>query len=207
MKPLFLRFGLPWLIFGTAIYALCWNILYGERAYSPDSKPTLAARSISPSAALGSTSALTKHVSAPSVANNVSAPSLAESRIEISLTSTTEKIAAQPRGEEANSSNRSSTDLKTLSEMDEQGIAMPPEALQQMATTDRDPAVRALALTKYAQDPSIDPAVVKSAAEASLNDADPTVSANAREILEQVDQATRSNDEIAAPSSNDTPVE
>ena len=198
MKPFFVRFGLPWLIFGSAIYALCWNILYGERAFSPDSKPTLAVGSISPLAVLGSTSERTKHVIAPS---------LVESRMEIPLTGTTEKIAVQPLAQENFLSTGLSADQKTLSEMDAQGIIAPPETLQQMATTDRDPAVRALALTKYAQDPSIDPAMVKSAAEASLNDADPTVSANAREILEQVNQATRSNDEIAMPSSNDAPVE
>ena len=50
-------------------------------------------------------------------------------------------------------------------------------------------------MTQFAQDPEIDLAMVKAVAEAGLRDSDLTVNAHARAMLEQLDRASRSNDE------------
>ena len=82
-----------------------------------------------------------------------------------------------------------------LAESDAQGIAVPAPTLQQMATSDRDPTVRVMAMIKFSQDPAIHPAMVRAVAEVGLRDSNAAVSEHAREMLEMLNQAARSNDE------------
>jgi hypothetical protein len=210
MKPLFVRFGLPWLIFGASIYALCWNILYGERAYSLDVAPRIAARSFNAPAVISSAHEETKLASAVAIVKNEAPvppenahPQIAQSTAPMKTVRAAQSHPTDPRTDLQNADPGVRFDA--LAELDAQGITVPSDTLQQLATMDRDPSVRVLALTKYAQDPSVDPAMIRAAAEANTRDADPSVNANAHEILEQLSQATRSNDEM--PSSNDAPVE
>ncbi len=91
-----------------------------------------------------------------------------------------------------------------LAESDAQGIALPAPTLQQMATSDRDPTVRVMAMIKFSQDPSIDPAMVRAVAEAGLRDGNTTVSDHARDMLMLLDQAARSNDEFTQLQPEDT---
>lgn len=198
MHPLFVRFVLPPLIFGSAQYALFWNVLNSEDA----SSISPAASVVPPSAISRATdySNLIQHSEFKQAGRQVAAdPSPATPHLRIIPSNAVRPIAAPSRTPDVLSGLQDadpSVRIHALRESEAQGITIPTYLLQQIATVDRDANVRMLALIKYAQDGSIDPAMVRSAAEAGLRDGDPTVSTHAREILEQLNQATRSNDEM-----------
>lgn len=215
MKILFVRFGLPWLIFGSALYALVWNVRFGEHGYVDRSTPAASARTVDvpiandapkivrdvvkPQSVVLATNATVAVSISDSQPANEPLPTLNPPRA-LPQTHSTDQAAGLQDADPA-------VRFHTLNDMEAQGIALPAHTWQQMATTDRDPAIRALALTKYAQDSSVDPAMAKAAAQVGLQDIDPAVSAQAAQILEQLDQATRSNDELPAPMPDDGPVE
>ena len=73
------------------------------------------------------------------------------------------------------------------------GIEVPPHALAQMALSDPSPNVRFLALEGLAADPNVGTAInVGTIATQALSDPSPHVQIKAREILDRLDQATRS---------------
>lgn len=198
MHPLFVRFVLPSLIFGSAQYALFWNVLNSEGANS-----ILPATSVAPPSAISRAidySDLIQHSEFKQAGRQVVAdPSPATPHLRIISSNTVQPIAAPSQTPDVLSGLQDadpSIRIHALRESEAQGIAIPTYLLQQIATVDRDANVRMLALTKYAQDGSIDPAMVRSAAEVGLRDGDPTVSTHAREILEQLNQAIRSNEEL-----------
>lgn len=215
MNPLFVRFALPWLIFGSAFYALCWNVLYGERAYSNTPIARVAPPSVQ-SPANNTSIAAERNGLEPgrrevvvSAATNAS-PTKPEHQAILSNVPAAPTSQLLPNSPDVISGLQNADPnvrLQALAESDAQGLAIPAHTLQQMATTDRDPAVRIQAMTKYSQDPAIDPALVMAAAEAGLRDGDAAVSAHAREILEQLNQATRSNYELPTVPPEDAPVE
>ena len=214
MKQLFVRFGLPWLIFGSAIYALYWNVLYGESAatttivaprtfeLSPSGRPYARSASAEETVAIStnievSNLPVTTKVVAPVTAPPPSAPPLttvgsptSESNILLALKDPDPKIR-----------------YRALADSDAQGTALPAHVVQQLATSDRDPLVRILAMNKFSQDPEVEPAWVKSVAEAAFRDPDSAISAHARELLEQLNQASRANEEMAQLMPDDAPVE
>jgi hypothetical protein len=211
MKQLFVRFGLPWMIFSSAIYALYWNVLYGETSTSivkvaprtfdaPPSghpyaiktnieKPIGVSTNIEVSNAPVTTNVVAPVASPPPPITTVGSPT-SESNILLALKD------ADPN-----------TRYRALAESDTQGIALPAHVVQQLATSDRDPLVRILAMNKFSQYPEVEPALVKSVAEAALRDTDSTISAHAREMLEQLNQASRANEENAQLVPDDAPVE
>ena len=198
MHPLFVRFVLPSLIFGSAQYALFWNVLNSDGANS-----ILPATSVAPPSAFTRAtdySDLIQHSEFKQAGRKVVAdPSPATPHLRIIPSNAVRPIAAPSQPSDVLSGLQDadpSIRIHALRESEAQGIAIPTYLLQQIATVDRDANVRMLALTKYAQDGSIDPAVARSAAEAGLRDGDSTVSAHAREILEQLNQAIRSNEEM-----------
>ena len=198
MHPLFVRFVLPSLIFGSAQYALFWNVLNSEGANS-----ILPVASVAPPSAISRAidySDLIQHSEFKQAERQVVAdPSPATPHLRTIPVNAVRPIAAPAQTPDVLSGLQDadpSVRIYALRESEAQGIAVPTYLLQQIATVDRDANVRMLALTKYAQDESIDPAMVRSAAQAGLRDGDPTVSAHARETLEQLNQATRSNDEM-----------
>lgn len=198
MQQLLIRFGLPWIIFGLSIYALFWNIWYGEFAIT--AAPNAA---ITASAAIAPADKRRGEIKpvAPEQENQVIARAPTTDAVAETITLPAEPSIPAQRAIPADpvdalQASDASARLNALSEIDAQGIAVPAHTLQQMATSDPDPSVRTLALTKYAQDPSVDPAMVQAAAETAARDNDPSISAHAQEILEQLAQATRSNDEV-----------
>lgn len=215
MNPLFVRFGLPWLIFGSALYALYWNVLNGERAYS--TTPIARVEPSTVHSRVANTSIVAaRNESRPMRQKIVVSAAINSQPMEPERQSTVSNVptpaAIQPplAAPDVMSSLQDpdpSVRLQALAESEAQGIVVPVHTLQQMATTDRDAAVRIQAMTKYAQDPSVHPALVMAAAEAGLRDGDAMVRAHAQEILEQMNQATRSNDELPAWVPNDAPVE
>lgn len=215
MTPLFLRFGLPWLIFCSALYAFYWNVLYGERAYSNTPIARVASPSVQP-VVINTSEVAKRNEPEQSRREVVAAAALnpSPSRLEhqATLNNTSSVAAMQPQLNSPDlMSELQSADpnvrLQALTESDAQGVVIPSHTLQQMATSDRDSAVRIEALTKYSQDPTIEPAMVMAAAEAALRDGNAALSARAREILEQMNQAIRSNDELPAVAPGDAPVE
>ena len=88
---------------------------------------------------------------------------------------------------------------RALAESSSQGVSVPSQTLRQMAMSDNDSAVRILAMSLFAQDPEMNVGEIKAMAEAGLRDGDVTVNAHARELLEQIENAARSNDEAPQP--------
>jgi hypothetical protein len=217
MKQLFFRFGLPWLIFGSAIFALCWNVLYGESAISSakvaprifDVQP----RNPPPTIKVGTEKS---NIASP---RNTEVPRAPTPLIPIEVSAQAPTQVSAPQTAMSVSPNSESNILlalknsdsniryRALADSDAQGIVLPAHELQQLASSDRDPLVRILAMNKFSQDPDVEPALVKSVAEAALRDADSAISAHAREMLEQLNQASRANEEIAQMMPEDTPVE
>lgn len=220
MKQLFVRFGLPWLIFGSAIYALYWNVLYGESAMSTakvaprifDVQPSNPPRTIK----VGAEKSNTRLLRTADVASAPTSP-IPVAPVEGSTQASTQVSAPQtatsitPTSESnilfALKNSDSNIRYRALADSDAQGIALPAHELQQLASSDRDPLVRILAMNKFSQDPDVEPALVRSVAEAALRDSDSAISAHAREMLEQLNQASRANEEIAQMMPEDTPVE
>ena len=229
MNRMLVRFGLPWLIFGSAIYALYWTVLHGESAVSitPTEGPPKhsshtqrAGRSdtilISPihhagfqtrsqpnsGTAVKSTgvpvTAAEQHPLAP-VPRRVDAPDKSTAEQDSQGIASDIHVALQ----DPDPTSR----YRALQESGARGVIVPAHILQQMATSDRDAPVRILAMTMFAQDPEVDLAMVKAVAEAGLRDSDVTVNAHARDMLEQLDRASRSNDEAPQLLPGDPTVE
>lgn len=220
MKQLLVRFALPWLIFGSAIYALYWNVLYGESA-SLTAKTAPRIFDVQPKSPRDPiqvgmeksvpTSLRNTDVARPSVAAipiapvNLPAPTTNQA--------TAIKIAPSilPNSESnilfALKNSDPNVRYRALAESDAQGLALPAHELQQLASSDRDPRVRIVAMDKFSQDPDVAPALVRSVAEAALRDSDSAISAHAREMLEQLNQASRANEEIAQMMPDDPPLE
>jgi hypothetical protein len=218
MDRLFVRFGLPWLIFGSAIFALYWTIWHGDSALSVTPPADFVQRSSQSQPAKHSVNVLAGETArAPSRASNSSIATNATPSIGASVTmreqpqpvsapvavEVVEKSPAAyapPTTEATIQQALHDVDPKiryhALAESEAQGIAVPAPTLQQMATSDRDPGVRVMAMIKFSQDPSVDPAMVRAVAEAGLRAGNAAVSDHARDMLVMLDQAARSNDEI-----------
>jgi hypothetical protein len=226
MNPLFVRFGLPWLIFGSAIFALYWTIWHGDGAQTTTPPVDLIKHSAETQPVRNSIDVLnSKTDRAPSHTSSLpnatepaptSGASAAkrEQPMPAPPTSAVESVAkaAATRASQSSETNiqQALQDVDpriryhALAESDAQGIAVPAPTLQQMATSDRDPTVRVMAMIKFSQDPSIHPAMVRAVAEAGLRDGNAAVSAHAREMLALLDQAARSNDEVLQLLPEDT---
>lgn len=228
MNAMFVRFGLPWLIFGSALYALYWTISNGESAlsYTPaerSAKHSSEARPARHSAATSTTK--TNHTaiqtSGQLVPDKSITPTAAPATRHEQRTLTPiprnfelkRKVTTQdPQTNESNihaalQDVDPSIRYHALAESDAQGIHLPAHTLQQMATSDRASPVRILAMTKFAQDPEIEPALVKAVVEAGLRDRDVVVNAHAHAMLEQLDRASRSNDDAPQLLPDDPTVE
>lgn len=229
MNRMFIRFGLPWLIFGSAIFALYWTIWHGESAvsytptadfaqHSSKTQPARHASAIRTSKDNRAQFATSNQpisseaatpINAPVTGHAQQTPAPVPRRVDLPEKSTAEQ---NPQTIETNL-HQALQDVDpriryhALAQSDAQGMAASAHTLQQLATSDRDPAVRVLAMTKFSQDPAIDPAMVRAVAEAGLRDSDATVRAHAREMLEQLDQASRSNDEPPQLLSDDATVQ
>jgi len=84
------------------------------------------------------------------------------------------------------------------------GVALPEGMLQQLAA-DADPAARRLALTALAREPALQSPVARSAAQGALQDGDPAVREQAKDMLEQMDLAALPSDAIAVPQQTPLP--
>lgn len=216
MRQLFFRFGLPWLIFSSAIYALYWNVLYGESAIST---ATVAPRAFdAPPRARPFAIKVNAEKSVAVAPRNIGIPSaLTVAPVDAPPPASTQAGAPQIALNAAPNSEsnilfalkNSDPDIRyrALADSDAQGLALPAHELQQLASSDPDARVRILAMNKFSQDPDVEPALVKSVAEAALHDTDSTISAHAREMLEQLNQASRANEEMAQLTPEDAPVE
>jgi hypothetical protein len=212
MNPIFIRFGLPWLIFGSAVFALYWAIFQGENAIVYEPAMT-AARQITPvPPAKRATDMLATKTDSTSFtagrspgASEATSETPPERRIP-AITPNVAEASKPPPAAKAELTTETNiqqalqdVDPKiryhALAESEAQGIAVPAHMLQQLATSDGDPTIRVLAMTKYSQDSTIDPALVRAVAEAGLRDRDASVSAHASEMLEQLNQASGFNDE------------
>jgi hypothetical protein len=215
MDRLFVRFGLPWLIFGSAIFALYWTICHGESELSIDppqdfvqhtSEPRPARTSIiehhgereRPLASMGQPSMLADVTAATDTSVIQRRQRTPETEQRVAPTSPA--AYAPPTTEATIQQALQDVDPRiryhALAESEAQGVAVPAPTLQQMATSDRDPGVRVMAMIKFSQDPSVDPAMVRAVAEAGLRAGNAAVSDHARDMLVMLDQAARSNDEI-----------
>ena len=218
MNPMFVRFGLPWLIFGSAVFALHWNIWHdeSEASFTPteDSvKHVSRAQSIgrshnlsidkshhvavqsnsqpvssSPVTSINTAVAAPKQLTLAPVLPNVGMPERVTTNQAPLIGANNIYFALQ----DADPNSR----YQALQESDAQGIVVSAHVLHQMATSDRDSRVRIMAMTKFAQDAEMDPSMVRAVAEAGLRDGDAMVSAHARDMLEQLDSESRSNDEV-----------
>lgn len=213
MNRLFVRFGLPWLICGSVVYALYWVVLYGESISTMTPSASFTKQTSNTQETVRPTAIhLTEYrnrVGAGGAVAHKQPPHVAPLQI---ATRAAKKYVALPQPtladplmglQDVNPNNR----IKALAESDAQGLTIPAHTLQQLATSDRDPAVRILAMTKYAQDPLVNPAMVRATVEAGVRDGDPTVSAQARELLEQLEQAARSNEEMPQLLAHEMPVQ
>lgn len=217
MNRIFARFGLPWLVFGSAVYALYWTVWHGESAVSftptedfaqqsPETRPpgqsaTVLTSKINHAAFQTSSQPVSGQAVTPAIApvtgyerqmltpvpHSVDVPEKSTAEQDPRMIAGNIHLALQ----DPDPSSR----YRALAESGAQGVTVPAHTLQQMATSDRDSSVRILAMTQFAQDPEIDLAMVKAVAEAGLRDSDLTVNAHARAMLEQLDRASRSNDE------------
>ena len=85
---------------------------------------------------------------------------------------------------------------RALATGSEHQLMLPVYALQQMASTDTDAAVRLLAMNLFAQHAEANPSIVRATAEVALKDGDVSVQAQAKDILDQLSAAARSNEEL-----------
>ena len=221
MNPLLVRFGLPWLIFGSAVFALYWAIFHGESmAYfepiaeisRPSSStqpairthtiPTRPRQSRAEEVAEQHTTGLLptpSHIAAEIPTQKLPLP--VTPRVDASGLDATAKSLPEQAPILAGNIQAALQDpnpmqrLRALQESDAQGIPVPSHELRQMAMSDRDVQVRLMAMTKFSQDPEVDPSSVKAVAEAGARDGDPSIQAYARDLLEQLSQASRFNDE------------
>ncbi len=229
MNPTFVRFGLPWLIFGSAISALYWTIWHGEIAVSIPPTEIFAKHSLQAQPAGRSDAipiGIAHRATFPTSSHPVSGPAVkppsapAQGREQLTRarraggTGDFEKFTAEQDPhtiashihlalQDPDPNNR----FRALQESEEQAITVPAHILQQIATSDRDGPVRILAMTKFAQASEMDPAMVKAVAEAGLRDSDLTVNAYARDMLEQLDRASRFNEEAPQLLPGDPTVE
>ncbi len=216
MNPTFVRLGLPWLIFGSAMFTLYWTIWHGEIAVSIPPTEIFAQHSLQAQPAGRSDALIGKDPHAtfqtsgqPISGTTVARPSAPVKSRErqtpaprLPMTDDSEKFTAEQdpyliasHVHTALQDPDPNKRFRALQESEARGIAVPAHILQQLATSDRDGPVRILAMTKFAQGAEIDPAMVRAVAEAGLRDGDETVNAYARDMLEQLDRASRSNDE------------
>ena len=219
MNPLFVRFGLPWLIFGSAIFALYWAIFCSEGMAYFDPVVEISRQASSARSSIGANvipskprQARTEQVAERStgdVASTTLTLMARKATQDLPPTATSKIVASDTPPISADNIRTSLQDtspanrLRALKESDEQGLPVPAHDLQQMAMSDRDAQVRRLAMTKFAQDPEADPSMVRVVAEAALRDGDAAIQAHARDMLEQLTQASRFNDEaphIIAPN-------
>jgi hypothetical protein len=212
MDQLLVRFGLPWIIFSSALYALYWVVVYGESVsrIAPSASVAIqtsnAPEAVAPTA-IHSTGHRNRAIPAgPLTSNPPPDPAPVQAP-----TSAREKYVVPPQPtradpltglQDADPNNR----FNALTEIDAQGLTIPAHTLQQLATSDPDPSVRILAMTKYAQDPLVDPAMVRAAVEVGVRDSDATVRAQARDLLLQLEQSVRSNDELPQLLADEAPA-
>jgi hypothetical protein len=83
---------------------------------------------------------------------------------------------------------------RLLSAAVSRGVAIPADLLVDLATTDRSEQIRWMALNALAQD-----AAVRPVAEAALNDPSPSVRERARDILNELENASRHSDVPGRP--------